>query len=197
MVDFLILIFSIGAIASAFLVISSNNPVNSILSLVLAFINTSLILLIFGMDFLSLLLIIVYVGAIAILFLFVIMMLNIKIIEITDNASRYLPIGVIIGVVFLIEMIYLIQNINPSIEEMKIFEFIDYTNFIQNTNILTIGQVIFTEYWELFLISSIILLIAMIGAILLTIHHDLNINRQDLFNQINTDSNLTIKKHVL
>lgn len=197
MADYLILIFGIGAILSAFFVISSNNPVNSIFSLVLAFINTSLILLLFGIDFLSLLLIIVYVGAIAILFLFVIMMLNIKLVEISDNASRYVPVGIVIGLVFMIELIYLIKSINPNLYQYKFFEFINYTNFNLNSNIKLVGQVLYTDYWEIFIISSIILLVAMIGAILLTLSHDLTIHRQDLFTQTSTDFNKTIKKHVI
>jgi len=92
---------AIGAVYSGLMVISSINPIHSVFYLVLAFINSSLLLIIMGVEFLSILFIIVYVGAIAILFLFVVMMLNIKLVEIMDNTTRYVPIGFIIGLIFL------------------------------------------------------------------------------------------------
>jgi len=97
----LIGLLGLGAVYSGLMVISSRNPVHSVFYLVLAFITTSLLLIIMGIEFLSILFIIVYVGAIAILFLFVVMMLNIKLVEIMDNTTRYVPIGFIIGLIFL------------------------------------------------------------------------------------------------
>jgi NADH:ubiquinone oxidoreductase subunit 6 (subunit J) len=109
----LISLLGIGAVYSGLMVISSKNPVHSVFYLVLAFANTSILLLIKGVEFLSLLFLIVYVGAIAILFLFVVMMLNIKLVEIIDNTTRYVPIGFIIGIVFL-SMIISILNIGQT-----------------------------------------------------------------------------------
>ena len=95
---------------SGFFVISSTNPIHSVFSLVLAFANTSCLLLMLGVEFLAFLFLIVYIGAIAILFLFVVMMLDIRLVEILDNATRYLPIGFLIGILFLIELTIIIDE---------------------------------------------------------------------------------------
>lgn len=100
-IKIIISILLVASVGSGLMVISSKNPVHSVFYLVLAFACTSILLLIMGVEFLSLLFLIVYVGAIAILFLFVVMMLNIKLVEIIDNTTRYVPIGFIIGLIFL------------------------------------------------------------------------------------------------
>jgi len=189
-------IFAMGAILSGFLVITAKNPIHSVLHLVLAFANASILLLIMGVEFLSLLFIIVYVGAIAILFLFVVMMLNIKRIELIDNTTRYVPIGFIIGLVFLsilkdkilisgpIAHNYLIDLSSTPIEIG-----------INNTNIENLGDLLYTNYFLFFLMAGIILLIAMIGAIILTLRHETDIKRQDIFSQIASDFNQTLRSH--
>lgn len=190
----LIGLLGIGAVYSGFMVISSINPIHSVFYLVLAFINSSILLIIMGVEFLSILFIIVYVGAIAILFLFVVMMLNIKLVEIMDNTTRYVPIGFIIGLIFLSLVSSLIE-----------FEF-NWSNVIglnlptmpyeiQTTNTLNIeaiGNILYTDYFLFFIIASFILLVAMIGAIILTIYHEEKIKRQDLFSQIATEYNKTV-----
>lgn len=198
MIEQFIYFFSFCAFISGFLVISSTNPVNSVFALVLCFANSSLLLIILGFEFLALLFMIVYVGALAILFLFVVMMLNIRLIEIMENSVRYLPIGLILGVVLIIELLIIIDqyyNLNPSNTESNIF-FINDSLLSNNTilsnltNVEAIGQIIYTEGYIYFLIASLVLLVAMIGAIVMTLYHEEEVKRQDIFSQISTDINL-------
>ena len=184
-------IFAIGAIATGFLVITAKNPIISVFYLVLTFVNASILLLIQGVEFLSLLLIIVYVGAIAILFLFVVMMLNIKRVELVGNATRYVPVGFIIGLIFLsiIKEKVLILDIATAEFGTTITEL----HLTTNTNIVALGDILYTHYSAYFIMSGVILLIAMIGAIILTISHEEVIKRQDIFSQIATEFDKTIK----
>jgi NADH-quinone oxidoreductase subunit J len=188
-------ILILGAIISGFFVISSKNPVHSVLNLVLVFVNVSILLIILGIEFLSILFIIVYVGAIAILFLFVIMMLNIKLLELIDNKTRYLPIGFLIGLLFfnnLLESSNLSFNYNSTIVNST---YPSLNSYLDTLNIELLGNILYTDYFFYFIIASLILLVAMIGAIILTIFnttHNSYILRQDLFSQINTNYNKTI-----
>lgn len=184
---------AIGAVYSGLMVISSINPIHSVFYLVLAFINSSLLLIIMGVEFLSILFIIVYVGAIAILFLFVVMMLNIKLVEIMDNTTRYVPIGFIIGLIFLTLISSLIElelNWNNVIGLNLLADYEISTT--SPLNIEAIGNILYTDYFLFFIIASFILLVAMIGAIILTIYHEEKIKRQDLFSQIATEYNKTV-----
>lgn len=188
MEQFLFFLFAIGGIISGWMVISSVNPIHSILSLVLAFFNLSILLLIQGIEFLPILFLIVYIGAIAILFLFVIMMLNIKLIEILDNTTRYIPIGFFIGLIFLWEIWLVFYKEILSLPLI----FNENNNFFTTSNIEYLANVLYTEYFLFFIVGSLILLVAMIGAIVLTISHEENIKRQDLFAQISTEYDKTI-----
>lgn len=189
--EVLFLIFSSAAIFSAILVISSNNPVHGIFSLVLAFINVSILFLLLGVEFLGILFLIVYVGAIAILFLFVIMMLNIKLVELLDNATRYLPIGILIGIFFFIELTILLQNIFPSLNQHPIV-FSSFHNIFSYTDVLAIAEVLYLEIPIYIIIVSFVLLVAMIAGIVLTLTHEESVRRQDLFTQIATDYKQTV-----
>ncbi len=177
------------------MVISSRNPVHSVFYLVIAFINTSLLLIIMGVEFLSVLFIIVYVGAIAILFLFVVMMLNIKFVELLDNTTRYVPIGFIIGLIFLSLILANLVDFNfiiPGLAENNNLPLFLASHKLNNLNIESIGNILYTDYFLFFIIASFILLVSMIGAIILTIYHEDNIKRQDLFSQISTEFNKTV-----
>ena len=188
--EILIGLLGIGAVYSGLMVISSINPVHSVFYLVLAFINTSLLLLIMGVEFLSILFIIVYVGAIAVLFLFVVMMLNIKLIELIDNTTRYVPIGFIVGIIFL-SLLSNLLDFNTNVQ----FNNSTFLNIQYLSNIELMGNILYTEYYLFFIIASFILLVSMIGAIILTINNTSNnlIKRQDLFSQISTEYSKTIK----
>jgi NADH-quinone oxidoreductase subunit J len=178
-------IYSTIAIISAIMVIAAINPIHSILFLILVFINSSALLILLEVEFLAITFIIVYVGAIAVLFLFVVMMLNIKITISNLNLLRYIPIGGIITLIFLLEII-LIMNYEfiPVFtnNNVNIIEWVSEIKYI--TNIEAIGMLIYTYYYDLFLISGFILLVAMNGAIVLTLHINNNIKRQQVFFQL-------------
>lgn len=188
MSEILFYFYSILTIVSAIMVIAVTNPIHSILFLILVFINVSGLLILLEVEFLAITLIIVYVGAIAVLFLSVIMMLNIKIVVSNLNLLHYIPIGGIITIIFLLEMIICFNNDFISIfnlNNINDFDFIQWTNELKHmTNIESIGILIYTHYYDLFIISGFILLLAMNGAIVLTLHINDNIKRQQIFFQI-------------
>ena len=164
MENILFYFWSFSAVFSGWKVITNKNPILSVFWLVLAFVNGALLLLLLGVEFLPVLFIIVYVGAVAILFLFVVMLLNIKMVEIGENTTRYAPLGVIIGLVFLYQIFYLRDL---TTEASWGIESYNYSELINVTNIEQIGNLLYTEYWVYFLVSSLVLLVSMIGAIVL------------------------------
>ena len=246
------------------MVIRAKNPVYSVLFLILVFCNVSGLLLLLNLDFFAMVFLVVYVGAIAVLFLFVVMMLNVKLAEINDNILRYLPIGGVFGLLFLGEIILLLEQdlvpvifyqtqlVLPLTEQwfmFGIFILLSFYNFLwlvvsqpwnifsamsqwnthwiqlkercqsyetimdadvnslnaleyvvwpqtmdQTTTISTIGHVVYTYYLIFFLCASIILLIAMIGSIVLTMHKGVFVKRQDVFEQNTRDFSKTLQK---
>lgn len=192
---FLFYFFSITALISSIMVISAKNPIHSILFLILVFCNAAGLLILLETEFLAMIFLIVYVGAIAVLFLFVIMMLNIKIIELNENVLRYLPIGSIIAIIFLFEIFLIIDNdLIPIFSNVEKTYFEEWEYNINNlTNIEVIGILIYTHYFYLFLMSSIILLIAMVGAIVLTLHERTNLKKQEIYKQLLRNFNQSIR----
>lgn len=180
--DVLVLLLGLGAVISGFTVISSINPMHSVIALVLTFANSAGLLILQEVEFLAILFLIVYAGAIAILILFVVMMLNIKLVELVDNTTRYLPIGFIIGLVLLTQLWIIVEKqVEPA-------NWVGLTHRLsEKTNIESIGQVLYTEYYTYFIVSSLVLLVAMVGAIVLTLSHEDDVRRQDLFCQIQSD----------
>lgn len=182
---------------SAILVIVTSNPVHSLLYLVISFFNASIVLLIFHCEFLSMLFLVVYIGAIIVLFLFIVMMLNVKIIELNAKIIKYVPIGLFIILIFLFEVFYIINtsltntntslflNENSVFLQLNLVEF--YKIYLTFTNITSISQLLFTKYIYLFVIAGMILLVAMLGAILLTLNQNYINKRQDIVKQINTE----------
>lgn len=287
---FLFYIFSTISLISGVMVIRSKNPVHSVLFLILVFCNAAGLLILLDLDFFAMIFLVVYVGAIAVLFLFVVMMLNIKLTEINENVLRYLPIGGLIGIIFLFEVLLVVDsdlvpvlnftssykldssglqtsftfyeilfykirglyfyfggsingtstsyfdylkdlenltntsiNIDPttftfsqgdfntlsenvytmtssqfSIKEFAHFHDFSYTQWplkVENiTNIEALGQIMYTYYFYFFIMASIILLIAMIGAIILTMHKGMNVKRQEVYEQNNREFAKTLKK---
>jgi NADH-ubiquinone oxidoreductase chain 6 len=236
--SFLFYIFSSIALISGGMVIRSKNPVHSVLFLILVFCNAAGLLILLNLDFFAMIFLIVYVGAIAVLFLFVVMMLNIKLTEINENILRYLPVGGLIGLIFLFEILLVIDNdfvpLLPSLgsiapqsiwpfhgslhlshimsrETVELTDLIDtatshlsffnsllYTEWPTQinriTNIEALGLVLYTYFFYFFIIASLILLVAMIGAIVLTMHKGLNIKRQEIFEQNSREFAKTIRK---
>jgi NADH-quinone oxidoreductase subunit J len=164
-------------VASAVMVIASRNPVHSVLFLILAFVNASGLFILMGAEFLAMILVVVYVGAVAVLFLFVIMMLDVDFAELREGFSDYLPIGLVIGGVFMVELLLVAGGwvINPS--TAKAITAAIPAN-VSNTEAL--GLVLYTKYIHYFQLAGMVLLVAMIGAIVLTLRHKANVKRQDI-----------------
>jgi NADH-quinone oxidoreductase subunit J len=167
-------------VASAFMVIASKNPVHSVLYLILAFVNAAGLFMMMGAEFLALILIVVYVGAVAVLFLFVVMMLDVDFAELKQGALQYLPIGLLIGGIFLAELLFVVATwaIGPGVPKAIVAAI--PTNV---TNTEAIGLVMYTRYVYFFQIAGMILLVAMIGAIVLTLHHKARVKRQVIAEQ--------------
>ena len=159
------------------MVIVSRNPVHSVLYLILAFVNASGLFILMGAEFLGMMLIVVYVGAVAVLFLFVIMMLDVDFVELREGFMQYLPIGLVIGGIFVFELLLVVGGwtINPSVTK-NITAAIP--NNISNTEAL--GLVLYTKYIHYFQLAGMVLLVAMIGAIVLTLRHKVMVKRQDI-----------------
>jgi len=201
--DFLCYFFSSLTLLSGVMVIQARNPVHSVLFLILVFFNAAGLLVLLGLDFFAMIFLVVYVGAIAVLFLFVVMMLNIKIAEINEKRLRYLPIGGVLGLLFLFEILLIVDNdliplLFYNTETLTEFKNLNFVNWSENLhtvpNIQAIGNLVYTYYFYFFLMSSIILLIAMIGAIVLTMQKGIRIKRQQVFLQNTRDFAKTIRK---
>jgi len=170
-------LFAGVCVASAVMVIASRNPVHSVLFLILAFVNASGLFILLGAEFLAMILVVVYVGAVAVLFLFVIMMLDVDFAELRQGFLNYLPFGMLIGAIFLAELLLVAGGwaINPGIAKNAASAI---PQNISNTEAL--GLVLYTKYIHYFQTAGVVLLVAMIGAIVLTLRHKANVRRQDI-----------------
>ncbi|KRE12797.1 NADH:ubiquinone oxidoreductase subunit J [Bosea sp. Root483D1] len=170
-------LFSGVTIASALMVISARNPVHSVLFLILAFVNAAGLFLLLGAEFLAMLLVVVYVGAVAVLFLFVVMMLDVDFAELRQGFLQYLPIGGLIGLIFAVELLLVVGAwvIDPQIARAPVAAIPAGV-----TNTAALGQVLYTKYIYYFQAAGLVLLVAMIGAIVLTLRDRKGIKRQDI-----------------
>ena len=175
-------LFSVVATASAVMVISSRNPVHSVLFLILTFFNAAGLFILMGAEFLALILVVVYVGAVAVLFLFVVMMLDVDFTELRRGMLGYLPIGGAIGMILLVELLLVLGTWHFSGEAGKIAEPILAGGGVTNTEAL--GLIIYTKYFFYFQVAGLVLLVAMIGAIVLTLRHKQGIRRQNINDQV-------------
>ncbi len=168
-------------VASAVMVIVSRNPVHSVLFLILAFVNASGLFVLMGAEFLGMMLIVVYVGAVAVLFLFVIMMLDVDFIELREGFIEYLPVGLVVGGIFLFELLLTVGFwvINPGVT--KTITAAIPAN-VSNTEAL--GLVLYTRYVYFFQAAGLVLLVAMVGAIVLTLRHKPYVKRQNIAEQV-------------
>ena len=184
--------FSFIVIFSAIMVISSKNPVHSVLFLILSFVNTSGLFILLGAEFLAMILIVVYVGAVAVLFLFVVMMLDINFIKFREGFLQYLPFGLLLGFVLLIELLMIF--LSGNLKNMTLIEYnlLPVTKQIENTKEL--GSILYTKYFYLFQLSGLILLVAMIGSIILTLRQRTGVKKQLIHEQINVEAKRAIEK---
>ena len=172
------------------MVIFSKQHINSILFLIFSFINAAGLFLLAGAEFLALIIVIVYVGAVAVLFLFVIMMLDFNPETIKEETKKYLPVGLLVGSVLFVEIILMMNSPEIFSKEFKIIGRIVETD-LTNTEIL--GSLIYTEYFLQFQMAGFILLVAMIGAIVLTLRHRDFVRRQNIHDQVSRDPNTSIE----
>lgn len=186
MAAFTFYLFAVSAIVGGLFTVVSRNPVHSVLWLILAFLSSAGLFVLLGAEFVAMLLIIVYVGAVAVLFLFVVMMLDVDFSELKAEMAKYFPIAGLIGLVLLMQLGLAygswtfsegidqrLGNTTPAIDDMH------------NTEAL--GHLIYDKYWLLFQLSGLVLLVAMIGAIVLTLRHRKDVKRQDILAQIYRD----------
>ncbi len=172
-------LFSFILLGSAVMVVSSRNPVHSVLFLILAFINAAVLFLLAGAEFLAMILVIVYVGAVAVLFMFVVMMLDVNFAELREGFQRYAPVGALVAVILFVELALVVTgwSIAPGASAARLFP-----TPTDMTNSQALGSLIYTKYLVLFQLAGIILLVSMIGAIVLTLrdrkrgkHQNLNV----------------------
>jgi NADH-quinone oxidoreductase subunit J len=175
-------IFAAVAVASSVLVVASRNPVHSVLFLIVTFFNAAALFLLIGAEFLAMILVIVYVGAVAVLFLFVVMMLNIDFVELRRGFVRYLPIGAAIGAVLLVELFFLFFGRAGAFGPMPAVA--SATGGLALSNTRALGDVLYTRYLFAFQAAGLILLVAMIGAIVLTLRQRADVRRQSISAQL-------------
>ena len=176
-------LFSAILLLSSLMVISTKNPVHSVLFLILAFLNAAGIFVILHAEFLAMILIIVYVGAVAVLFLFVVMMLDFKTSLEKDNILQYMPIGLLIGLVFIAELVIVLINTRLDLSNIQILTN-PLGNFMDQPNTQAIGSILYTNYVLYFQLSGIILLVAMVGSIVLTLRDREGVKRQIVSEQV-------------
>lgn len=171
-------------VASAVMVVAAKNPVHSVLFLILAFFNSAGLFVLLGAEFIGMILVIVYVGAVAVLFMFVVMMLDINFVELRQGFLQYMPVGLTIGFILLVEILMVfggwaitpeaagnISSPTPDIADRQ--------------NVAAIGDIVYTKYVYLFQTAGMILFVAMIGAIVLTLRSREGVKRQSIYNQVN------------
>jgi len=174
-------VFSAVIIASALMVIAARNPVHSVLFLILAFFNAAALFVLLGAEFLAMILVVVYVGAVAVLFLFVVMMLDIDFVALRSGFMRYLPLGTVLGLVLFSEFLIAVGawTFGSGVEAVRA---VPLPDGVSNTE--AIGRVLYTDYIFYFQTSGMILLVAMIGAIVLTLRHRPGVKRQSISRQV-------------
>jgi len=172
-------LFSTVSVASAFMVIAARNPVYSVLFLILTFFNSAGLFVLMGAEFLALILVVVYVGAVAVLFLFVVMMLDIDFAELSEGFLQYLPIGATVGLILLLELLLIFGASSMLVDDTALRR----ATPEGMTNAEALGRVLYTEYVYFFQAAGAVLLVAMIGAIVLTLVKSENPRRQSITEQ--------------
>ena len=182
-------IFATVLAVSAFAVIIARNPVHSVLFLILSFVCAAGLFLLMGAEFLAMILVVVYVGAVAVLFLFVVMLLDVDFARLRQGFVEYLPQGLLIALVVAIELIYVVSGLGPSERAAGAAAPVGTL-----TNTAALGEVLYTRYFYFFQAAGMILLTAMIGAIVLTLHHKPGVKRQDVGAQVGRSDSVEVRK---
>ena len=189
-------VFAAVAILAGVMVVSARNPVHSVLFLILAFFNGAGLFVLMGAEFLAMILVVVYVGAVAVLFLFVVMMLDVDFVELRQGMLNYLPVGATIGLILLGELGLVVGAWTLSPELLKVVAApVPAPGTLSNTE--AIGLLLYTRYLFYFQAAGVILLIAMVGAIVLTLRHKAGVKRQSVAQQVARDPASAIEiRHV-
>ncbi|SFK10967.1 NADH-quinone oxidoreductase subunit J [Caulobacter sp. UNC279MFTsu5.1] len=175
-------LLAVATVVAGLLVVSAKNPVHSVLFLITAFFSAAGLFVLMGAEFLAMLLIVVYVGAVAVLFLFVVMMLDVDFAELRQGFAQYLPIGGLVGGILTLEMIFVAATVATNGAAGKNAAPMASPVGVSNTE--AIGRVLYTDYIFFFQLAGLVLLVAMIGAIVLTLRHKPGVKRQDIGKQI-------------
>jgi NADH-quinone oxidoreductase subunit J len=191
-VDFAFYLFAIVTVAAGLMVTVARNPVHSVLWLILAFLSAAGLMVLLGAEFVAMLLMIVYVGAVAVLFLFVVMMLDVDFAQLKGEMARYMPLGLLIGVVILMQVGIVVGAWQPSDAAAGLRVAVT-PDGIPNTEAL--GLLIYDRYIVLFQLAGLVLLVAMIGAIVLTLRHRKDIKRQNVLQQMWRDPAKALELH--
>ncbi|HEX9771300.1 MAG TPA: NADH-quinone oxidoreductase subunit J [Kiloniellales bacterium] len=176
-------LFAFVAVAAGVMVISARNPVHSVLFLILAFFNSAALFVLMGAEFLAMIMVVVYVGAVAVLFLFVVMMLDINFVEMRQGFLQYLPLGALIGLILLIELA-LVATAWVISPEAGSAAAVPIPPIGVTDNTAAIGNVLYTKYVYLFEAAGLILLVAMIGSIVLTLRQREGVRKQSIARQV-------------
>ena len=181
--DFAFYLFAIVAVLAGLLVTIAKNPVHSVLWLILAFFSSGGLFVLMGAEFVAMLLLIVYVGAVAVLFVFVVMMLDIDFAELKGEMVKYMPIGLLVGIVLLLQLALAFGDWHTSDMAEGMRKAVT-PDLAQMHNTQALGHIIYDQYVYLFMAASLVLLVAMIGAIVLTLRHRRDVKRQDVLQQM-------------
>jgi len=177
-------------VASGFMVIAVKNPVHAVLFLILAFFNAAGLFVLLGAEFLAMILVVVYVGAVMVLFLFVVMMLDVDFAELRAGFLKYLPVGATVGVLLLVELILIL---GAWVTAPEITAQAPTPPLAEISNTRALGQILYTKYVYLFEAAGLILLVAMIGAIVLTLHHQRDVKRQSVPRQVGRTREMSVE----
>jgi NADH-quinone oxidoreductase subunit J len=186
-------LFSAVIIASAIMVVGSRNPVHSVFFLILAFFNAAGLFVILGAEFLAMILVVVYVGAVAVLFLFVVMMLDVDFVELRQGFLTYLPIGALVGVVLLAELLVVLAGwvFAPGATHSIV---VPIPGAAEMSNTAALGEILYTRYVFFFQSAGVVLIVAMIGAIVLTLRHKPGVKRQSIPEQNARSTVIEVRK---
>jgi len=181
--DFAFYAFAFVVVAAGLLVVVARNPVHSVLWLILAFLSSAGLFVLLGAEFLAMLLIIVYVGAVAVLFLFVVMMLDVDFAALKAEMAKYFPLASLVGLVILMQLALLYGSWVQAEGAMGLRQAVT-PDMAQVENTRALGLILYDQYFVVFQLSGLVLLVAMIGAIVLTMRHRVNVKRQDVLQQM-------------
>ncbi len=190
MMTFAFYLFAISACVAGFMVVIGRNPVHSVLWLILAFFSAAGLFVLQGAEFVAMLLVVVYVGAVAVLFLFVVMMLDVDFAELKGELARSLPLALLIGIVLLAQLGIVFSGWAPS-EIAESLRAVPVDPAVENT--VALGMVLYDRYLLMFQLAGLVLLVAMIGAIVLTMRHRRDMKRQNVLEQMWRDPAKTME----